>query len=52
MGGMRKLRSCELHRLEYYFSEIARVAVIILQSGIRCISVKQYQTQRQRQEYN
>jgi len=40
MGGMRKIRSCELHRFPYYFSDIVLVAVVVLQSGIRCISLK------------
>jgi len=38
MGGMRKIRRCDLHHLAYYFSEIVFVAVVVLQSGIRCTS--------------
>jgi hypothetical protein len=40
MGGMRKIWSCELQHLPYSFSEIVRFAVVRLQSGIRCISLK------------
>jgi len=47
MGGMRKLRSCELHHLAYHFSEIVRVAVVILQSGIRGSSFKKCQIKTQ-----